>query len=278
LTRIDSHHHFWKIARGDYRWLTAESHPKIYRDFAPADLEPMLKERGIERTILVQAAPTRAESEYLLELARKTSFVAGVVGWIDLEERDADAMIESLSSDKLLVGVRPMIQDIPDDEWMLLSNLAPAFRAMSRARLRFDALVKPRHLPVLLRFIDRYPDLKVVIDHGAKPDIRSGGMASWATNMRDLARGTAACCKMSGLVTEAGADWSVERLEPYVEILLETFGSERLMWGSDWPVLNEVGDYASWWSAMDSLTGSLGEEDRKAIFGETAVRFYGISI
>jgi L-fuconolactonase len=277
LTRIDSHQHFWKIARGDYPWLSKEAHPKIYRDFEPADLEPLLRKGELNRTILVQAAPTLGETEYLLELARRTSFVAGVVGWADFEASNVVAVLEKLSANKLLVGMRPMIQDLPDDDWILSSDIAPVLRAISQAQLRFDALVKPRHLPILLRLLDRNPDLQLVIDHGAKPMIRSGEISTWSSAIRDLARETSACCKLSGLITEAVPDWSVEQLKPFVEILLESFGPDRLMWGSDWPVLTEAGDYESWLSASESLTRSLDEEDRGAIFGGTAARFYGIA-
>ncbi len=277
MTRIDSHQHFWKIARGDYLWLSGEAHPKIYRDFEPADLEPLLRKGELDRTILVQAAPTLEETEYLLELARGTSFVAGVVGWADFEASNVVAVLEKLSANKLLVGVRPMIQDLPDDDWILSSDIAPVLRAISQAQLRFDALVKPRHLPILLRLLDRNPDLQLVIDHGAKPMIRAGEISTWSSAIRDLARETSACCKLSGLITEAVPDWSVEQLKPFVEILLESFGPDRLMWGSDWPVLTEAGDYESWLSASESLTRSLDEEDRGAIFGGTAARFYGIA-
>ena len=275
--RIDAHQHFWSLARGDYGWLTDEAHPRIYRDFGPPDLEILLRENAIQRTILVQAAPTAAETDFLIGLARKTHFVAGVVGWVDLEARAAPAVIERLAVEELVLGIRPMIQDIADDNWMLSPVLEPALRCACEARLRFDALVKPRHLPVLLTFLQRNPDLAVVVDHGAKPEIRTGQMAQWVRDIRALARETPAFCKLSGLASEAGEDWTVEQLKPFVDVLLEAFGPDRLMWGSDWPVLNEVGSYTVWCRAVEKLLQSLSEAERQKVFGDTAAQFYGLA-
>jgi len=272
--RIDAHQHFWKIARGDYGWLTPEAHPGIHRDFLPKDLEPLLRDAHIDRTILVQAAPTLAETEFLLALARQTPFVAGVVGWTDLSAHDAPATIQRLSRHGKLVGLRLMIQDIGDDRWMLSPSLTPALSAMRENDLVFDALVQPRHLPVLPEFLSRNAGLRVVIDHGAKPDIVAGNLVAWTTGIREIARTTDAYCKLSGLVTEAGRSWSVNGLEPFVDVLLSAFGPARLMWGSDWPVLNETADYLSWFRAAEILTESLAPGEREAIFGGTAAEFY----
>ncbi len=272
--RIDAHQHFWHIDRGDYGWLAA--HPKIARDHLPADLAPLLKAAKIDKTILVQAAPTEAETHYLLELARATPFVAAVVGWVDFAAPDAPARIARLCANPKLMGLRPMLQDIADVEWILGPGLARVFDAMDRGKLRFDALVRPRHLPALAELLDRYPDLALVIDHAAKPDIAKGELEVWKPYIRHIARETNAYCKLSGLGSEAGPGWSAETFKPYVDVLLDAFGPERLMWGSDWPVLNESGDYASWLGACMSLTAGLSSADREAIFGTTAARFYGV--
>jgi L-fuconolactonase len=272
--RVDAHQHFWRIARGDYGWLTAVDHPKIARDFLPDDLSPLLAAARIEGTVLVQAAPTAAETEFLLELASSTPFVAGVVGWVDFEAPDAAARIARLCARPKLRGLRPMLQDLPDEEWMLRRELAPALDAMQRGALCFDALVKPRHLPALAEFMERYPGLRVVIDHGAKPNIAGGELELWATYMRHIARSSNACCKLSGLASEAAATWQAQTLKPYVDVLLESFGPARLMWGSDWPVLNEAGSYASWLDAAETLTRLLTSTERDAIFGGTAADFY----
>ena len=275
--RVDAHQHFWRLDRGDYGWLTREDHPKIARDFLPADFEPLRKAAGIDKTILVQAAPSEAETRYLLSLTKTAKFVAGVVGWTDFDAPDAPSTIARLSSNVRLLGLRPMVQDLADDEWLLRPGLARVVEAMQRGDLRFDALVKPRHLPALAEFLERYPDLPVVIDHAAKPDIAHGGLDLWATYIRHIAKSTKAYCKLSGLATEAGPGWSVATLKPYVDVLLDAFGPERLMWGSDWPVLNEAGDYAAWLAACETLTKHLSPAERAAIFGGTAAKFYGIS-
>jgi L-fuconolactonase len=274
--RIDAHHHVWRMNRGDYGWLTPQDHPKIARDFLPVDLEPLLRAAKIDRTILVQAAPTEAETHFLLDLARDTPFVAAVVGWIDFEAADAPTRIARLCANPKLMGLRPMLQDIADVEWILKPEFARVFDAMQRGKLRLDALVKPRHLPALAELIDRYPDLAVVIDHGAKPDIAGGGLDVWKPYIRHIAKETNAYCKLSGLASEAGPGWSAATLKPYVDVLLECFGPERMMWGSDWPVLNETGDYAAWLGACVTLTAGLSAADREAVFGTTAAKFYGV--
>jgi L-fuconolactonase len=177
--RIDSHQHFWRLARGDYDWLTTELAP-IHRDFIPDDLAPLLDAAGVDRTVLVQAAPTAAETDFLLELARTAPFVAGVVGWTDFEAPDAADRIGELAKRPGLVGLRPMIQDLPDPEWMLRPEVTAAVRAMAAMDLRFDALVKPPHLPALLAFARRHPGLRMVVDHGGKPDIAGGAMTPGA--------------------------------------------------------------------------------------------------
>jgi len=274
--RIDAHQHFWRLARGDYGWLTAEDFPGLYRDFGPSDLASLLDAASVERTVLVQAAPTAAETAYLLELAAATPFVAGVVGWTDLEASDAPGAIESMAANPKLLGLRPMLQDLDDDAWILRPTVAPALDAMQRAGLRFDALVKPRHLPNLTKVLSARPDLRVVIDHGAKPDIAGDALADWAAAMRRIARETSATCKLSGLVTEAAPGWREETLRPYVDVLLEAFGPARLMWGSDWPVVNLAGGYAAWHAAAEALTERCAADERADIFGGTARRFYGI--
>ena len=171
--RVDAHQHFWRLARGDYGWLTPAKGP-IYRDFGPADLTPLLARAGIDATVLVQAAPTVDETRFLLELARTTPVVAGVVGWAPLDAPDAPDVVAALAREPALKGLRPMLHDIPDVDWMLRPEVAPGLRAIAAADLTFDALVRPPHLPNLRRLLERHPDLRVVIDHGAKPEIGRG--------------------------------------------------------------------------------------------------------
>ena len=274
MSRIDAHHHFWRIARGDYGWLTPAL-GTLYCDFEPADLAPHLARHAIDRTIVVQAAPTKAETRYLLETARATPFVAGVVGWVDFAAPGAPGVIDDLRSDPLLVGLRPMVQDIRDDDWLLDPSLAPAFNTLEASRLVFDALVLPRHLSRLLTVIERHPALRVAIDHGAKPFIREARLDPWRAEIRAIASHPYTMCKLSGLVTEATTDWTVAQLRPYVDHLLAAFGPARLIWGSDWPVVNLAGGYDRWFEATLTLLEHLTESEREGILGGNAARRYG---
>jgi len=273
---VDAHQHFWHVARRDYAWLTAQDYPQLYRDFEPQDLAPLLDQCGIEKTILVQGAQTEDETAFLLAMAATTEFVAGVVGWTDLLATDAAARVARMAAQPKLVGLRPMLEMIEDDDWMLDTKLTAGLHAMAACGLTFDALIRPRHLPRLKRFLERYPDLPVVIDHAAKPDIAGREIDAWARDMREVAANSDACVKLSGMATEAEPDWDRNSLEPYVEVLFEGFGAERIMWGSDWPVLNVAGDYAGWRRTSDELAAALTAPEREWIFGRTAATFYGI--
>jgi L-fuconolactonase len=271
--RVDAHQHFWRLARGDYRWLTPAK-GAIYRDFGPADLAPLLARAGIDATVLVQAAPTVDETRYLLELARTTPVVAGVVGWAPLDAPDAPDVVAALAREPALKGLRPMIHDIPDVDWMLRPEVARGLEAIAAADLVFDALVRPPHLPNLRRLLERHLDLRVVIDHGAKPEIAEGAREPWATHMAALGRDTRAWVKLSGLVTEDGPAWSVERLRPYVDHLLECFGPARMIFGSDWPVVTLRASYGEWLAAVDALLAGLERRDRDRVLGLNAVACY----
>jgi L-fuconolactonase len=273
--RIDSHQHFWQLSRGDYSWLTPEL-GLIHRDFSADDLRPILQRHQIDATIIVQAAPTISETEFMLDIARRTDFVKGVVGWADLEAKDAPEKIDRLSQRDHLVGLRPMIQDIPDPDWMLRPALEPAIAEMERGSLRFDALLKPPHLAPFRKFLRKYPNLPIIVDHGAKPEIRSEGFAAWAPAMREIARDERVFCKISGLVTEAKSDWQTDDLRSYIDHLVASFGPGRLMWGSDWPVVNLAGGYDRWMEASVACLSALSGDERAAIFGGTAARFYGL--
>ena len=278
MTRIDAHQHFWRLSRGDYRWLTPELAP-LYRDFEPRDLAPLLARAGIERTLLVQAADTLAESHFLLALANEHEFIAGVVGWVDLPAADAIAQLEKLAREPKFVGVRPMLQDLDDDDWILRRELEPALRALVQGNLVLDALIRPRHLPRVRELAARHPDLRVVVDHAAKPRIESppqawDGFEAWQSELRALARESSACVKLSGLATEARGPWSSADLRPYVELLLEAFGPARLIWGSDWPVVELAGGYGRWMTSTNELLCQLSEPERAAIFGGNAARTY----
>lgn len=273
--RIDAHQHFWALARGDYGWLTPDL-GAIYRDFTPDDLISLLRAAEIDGTVLVQAAPTVAETEYMLSLADQNAFIKGVVGWVDFEADDVGVQIASLAAHPALVGLRPMIQDIADPLWMLGDTLSPAFEAVQQHDLAFDALTLPQHLGPLGQLLQRYPDMRVVIDHGSKPLIKDAILVEWSDHMASLARDTNAWCKLSGLVTEAAADWTIEDLRPYVDHLLNTFGPSRLIWGSDWPVCTLASNYERWCETTDTLLNQLSTAERQAIMGGNAAHAYNL--
>ena len=276
--RIDSHQHFWTLERDDYGWLTPES-PALYRDFLPAHLKPLLTLAGIRRTILVQAAPTVDETRYLLELAERHDFIAGVVGWVDMEGGKASLDdLATLRKNPLFLGVRPMIQDIADPAWMLRSSLLATLRAVVELDLCFDALVKPVHLPYLRELLRRHPDLRVVVDHGAKPDIAGGGWQPWADGLMRIGKDTSAYCKLSGLITQARNTHPFTELIPYMDHILASFGAERVMWGSDWPVLNLASTFLDWHRLVGDWLRSKGTDAERAIGTDTAIRFYGLDV
>ncbi|MBR1286372.1 amidohydrolase family protein [Bradyrhizobium sp. AUGA SZCCT0177] len=273
MMRIDAHHHLWSLARGDYGWLTPALAP-IHRDFSLSDLAPHLAAANIRGTILVQAAPTEAETMFLLDIAAKAQVVRGVVGWTDFDVADGGARIDALAMHKLLVGLRPMVQDMPDDDWLLRPGLAPLLAAMARNNLAFDALVLPRHLPRLLRLVDDHPYLQFVLDHCAKPRLATGETADWYRDVALLAERPNIVCKLSGLVTEAAPDWQITDLRTAVDHVVACFGPHRLLWGSDWPVVNLAGGYEKWIAAAETLLAGLSPDEKAAIFGGNAARIY----
>jgi L-fuconolactonase len=271
--RIDAHHHVWSLARGDYGWLTPALAP-IHRDFSLSDLAPHLAAADIEGTILVQAAPTEAETMFLLDIAAKAQMVQGVVGWTDFDAADGGERIAALAAHKLLVGLRPMVQDIPDDDWLLRPALAPLLAAMARNGLVFDALVLPRHLPRLLRAVDDHPELQFALDHCAKPRLATGELAIWQGDIALLAERPNIVCKLSGLASEAAPDWQIADLRKVVDHVVACFGPHRLLWGSDWPVVNLAGGYEKWFAAAKIMLAGLSFDENAAIFGGNAARIY----
>ncbi len=267
---IDAHFHIWQLARGDYGWLTPAC-GAIYRDVTLDGWRQASRPCGITGGILVQAAPTEAETHFLLQQARHAPDVPGVVGWVDMLAPDVSARIRTLAADPKLKGLRPMLQDIADPDWVLQDGLRAAFEAMLQNNLTFDALVKPDHLPRILELARRYPDLRIVLDHAAKPDIAHGQWQDWADGLRSLAAQPRVWCKLSGLWTEAARGAGVAELEPYMRHVFACFGAGRILWGSDWPVLELAGRYAPWHAAARTL---IPAADREAVFAANARRAY----
>jgi len=272
---IDSHQHFWQLSRGDYTWLTPELE-LLYKDFLPDDLTPLLDKAQVNKTVLVQAAESTAETEFMLKIATETEFVAGVVGWVDMASEQALSQLEIFSKSHYFKGIRPMIKDIEDVQWMLKDELAPVFEYLIANNLTFDALVMPGHLDALYTLLKRYPDLRVVIDHGAKPGIANNTSPQWFDKIALIAQETSAFCKLSGLVTEARINPSFEQLAPYMEHLLLCFGAERLMWGSDWPVVNLSSGYIPWMKQVETFVEPLTVIEQQSIWRKTAQSFYGL--
>ena len=275
--RIDAHFHSWQLARGDYGWLTPALSP-IYRDVNVSDWQAQAQACGVTGGLLVQAAPTEAETWHLLALAERHPSVLGVVGWVDWLAPDAAQRIQALARHPKLKGLRPMLQDIPDPDWILQPVLQPLLALMAELGLVFDALVKPVHLPRLLKLAERHPSLSIVIDHSAKPDMAAGTWQPWADGMQRLAEQTDAVCKLSGMLTEAGANPAPQVCRPWADHVLACFGPDRVLWGSDWPVLELAGSYAGWWQACQQFTAHLTEAERAAVFGGNALRVYRLGV
>ena len=270
---LDAHQHFWKVDRGDYSWLTPDLKP-LYRDFGPGDLSPLLERAGITRTVLIQAAETEAETDFLLGIAARTDFVAGVVGWVDMLADGFAARLAHYSTQPKWVGIRPMLQE---HDPSLIND--PRFRAalaeIARRRIPFDILTFPRHLSAMIQALQATPGLHAILDHISKPDMTRSMDAKWCSEIEALAAVPGVYCKISGLVTEAGTDWSIDRIRPFVEFVAHAFGPDRLVFGSDWPVCTPAASYAQVLELARSILGSLyGPEQMQAIMETNGQRFY----
>ncbi|MBB5708619.1 amidohydrolase family protein [Sphingopyxis panaciterrulae] len=274
VTTVDAHQHFWTLSNPFTVWPPPDL-ASIHRDYGPDDLAPELALAGVDGTILVQAAPSVEESLYLLDIADRCDFVLGVVGWVDFTADDGIAQLDRLAASPWFKGVRPMLQNIDEPDWILRDRFAPLFDALLARGLRFDALIRPKQLSVIAELANRYPALPIVVDHGGKPSIADGEFTAWAEGIRALARMPLVSCKLSGIWTEAGSDISEPCIRPYVRHLLDCFGAGRLIWGSDWPVVQLAGSYQAWFSQCQAMLADLAPEDQAAVFGGNAMRFYG---
>jgi L-fuconolactonase len=270
---VDAHQHFWDPARGDYGWLTPDN--PIHRVFSADDLRPLMAQAGVNATIIVQAAPTPAESDYMLGIARNTPWILGVVGWIDLESADAVKKVQRRAGDPLFLGVRPMLQDLADPNWILQAKLAPALNAIATEGLVFDALVLSHQIAAIAELAKRHPQLSIVLDHAAKPPFGDrGAMAKWASEIERLAALPNVTCKVSGLLTELMAGGSRDDIVQAIGMLFDLFGRDRLLWGSDWPVLTLAGDYQNWFELAREAIAARDSSAIPAIMGGNALRIY----
>lgn len=271
--RIDAHQHYWQVARPEVTWPGPDL-AAIHRDFGPADLAPHLATCGVDATVLVQSQPDARDTAWLLALAARTPSVAGVVGWLALDEPGAaDEATQLVLGHPKLRGLRPMLQSMEDARWVLSPRVAPALERMARLGLVFDALVRWQQLPVIVQLAKRHPALRIVLDHAGKPPIAAGELDPWRDHLAELAAQPNTWCKLSGLATEAAPGWSGADLEPTARHVLACFGPRRVAWGSDWPVLGLAGDYAGWHGLARSwLDGDAQAE--AAVFGGTARALY----
>ncbi len=257
-----------------------ENDTVLSRPYFPVNLGSALISAGVSKTVLVQAAPSVEETEYLLGIADATEHVAKVVGWINFEDPSHHKHLQRFAAHPKFAGVRPMIQDLEDDNWMLRDEVQWAYQAIIDLDLTFDCLGFPRHLKNFHTLLRRYPTMRAVIDHCMKPQFREhsdDNFEYWANGMAALAADTTAFCKLSGLVTEADSDWSVSALRPYTDQVLNVFGASRIMWGSDWPVVRLKCEYDNWFSLAQELTSELSAEDSTRVFSGSATDFYRIT-
>ncbi|NUT99090.1 MAG: amidohydrolase family protein [Saccharothrix sp.] len=279
MPRIDAHHHLWDLAARPHDWLDGPDLAPIRRDFGPAELRAVTAPAGVDATVLVQVLPDLDESAEFLALAARSDLIAGVVAWVDLTAPDVAEQLDRLRSGPggdRLVGVRHLVQSEPDPEWLARPDVLAGLRAVRDAGLVYDLLTRPRQLPAALTAVRAVPDLVFVLDHLSKPDIAGRLWEPWASGMAALAAEPNVVAKVSGLVTEAGPQWTVAELWPYVDAALEAFGPERAMFGSDWPVCLLAASYGEVVGAAEQVTACLSADERAVVFGGTAARVYGL--
>jgi len=274
--RIDAHQHFWVYRPQTHAWISDEM-AVLKRDFLPPDLAPLLAAAGLDGCVAVQASQSLDETRFLLDLARRHSFVKAVVGWVDLVSPDLESQLESFASDPAFRGVRHVAQDEPDDRFLARDDVVRGISTLVRHGLTYDILVYARQLPAAVELARRLPDQPFVVDHVAKPEIRAGRLEGWREGIRDLAALPHVTCKLSGIVTEAHWDrWTPADLRPVLEVVLEAFGPTRLMIGSDWPVCLLAADYGAVIGLVRDFIATLSADEQAAILGGTAARFYRI--
>jgi L-fuconolactonase len=279
VLRIDSHHHLWTYDAEEYAWI-GDGMGVLKRDFSARDLAAVCAAAGVQGAVAVQARQSLEESRWLLETAESEPLVRGVVGWVPLADYQVNAVLEELSVSPWLKGVRHVVQDEPDDDFILGKEFNRGIRALRQFNLLYDILIYPKHLANSAQFVDLHPEQEFVLDHIAKPAICSTAFDRlWADNLRALAkRSNVIGCKVSGVVTEVrDADWSVDMLRPYWDVALEAFGPKRLMFGSDWPVCLLRASYAQWVNAVTLLASELSLDEQESFWSGNATRVYRLS-
>lgn len=275
--RIDSHQHFWRYNPKRDSWITDEM-SVLKRDFAPVELSRNMRENGIKRCVAVQADQSEDETHFLLELGECNPQISAVVGWVDLRNRDIDERLATFAKSPKLRGFRHIVQAEPDDGFLLRDDFLRGVGQLARYRFTYDILVYARQLPAAVEFVKHLPEQKFVLDHMGKPDIKNKEIDRWSKGIRELAKSTNVFCKLSGMVTEADwKSWRAEDFKPYLDVVFEAFGTERLMFGSDWPVCLLAASYSQVKEIIENYTRDLSDAEKENIFGFNAVRFYGLA-
>ena len=272
--RLDSHHHFWNYSAKEYGWI-GDSMKALRRSFEPADLKAAIAPVGVEAVVSVQARQSVEENDFLLAHASKNAFIRGVVGWVPLMEEGVENVLEHFKAHDKFKGVRHVVQDEPDVNFILREDLNRGVAQLKKFGLVYDILIFERQLKPSIQFVDKHPEQVFVLDHVAKPKIKAGELEPWAADIREMAKRPNVYCKISGMVTEADWEkWTPETMRPYLNTVLEAFGPRRLMFGSDWPVMLVACPYAHWWQVVNAAIAGLSESERDRILGLTAVEAY----
>lgn len=277
---IDAHQHFWQRSKPfDYEWLKKPALARICRDYLPADLKPHMDAVGVQRSIFVQTQHNIEENRWVLALADQYPFIAGVVGWVDLKSDACESQVAEFKQFAKFVGVRHVVQDEPDDDWIIRPDVLRGLRVLEKHRLPFDLLFYVKHLKHAATLGQMFPGLPLVINHLAKPRIKEQRFDGWTEHLRAAAKLPNIYCKLSGMITEADwQHWKPADLKPYVQTALEAFGADRCMFGTDWPVCELAGSYEQVYHALVEALGPISTSERGEIFGGTAERFYGLNI
>jgi L-fuconolactonase len=271
---IDAHQHFWIYDPREYEWIDGTMAP-LRRDFLPADLQRELEGEGFQGSVAVQARQSLRETRSLLDFATQSPFILGVVGWVDLRSPQAGADLKPLAQNPKLVGIRHIVQSEPDDRFLLQSDFLRGISLLGQFDLAYDILIYPKHLTVAAEFVRHFPEQRFVLDHMAKPEIRSGKINQWKKGIAELAAYPNVYCKLSGLVTEADCNrWKPEDMRPYLDVAFEYFEANRLMIGSDWPVCTLAGSYSQVMGLVKEYVSGHSEQEREAVLGGNAKRFW----
>lgn len=273
---IDSHQHFWNYEPVKHSWID-DAMAVIRRDFSPSDLEQVYKENGIDGCVAVQADQKPAETGFLLRCANKNDFIKGVVGWADLRNEDVDYVLDEYTQYEKLKGFRHVVQGEPDHNFLLRPDFLRGIKSLENHNFTYDILIFPHQLGATLEFVKRFPNMRFVIDHIAKPYIKDGFFDGWAALMKEIAKHENVFCKISGMITEADySSWTEEQLKPYMDLVLNAFGTKRLMYGSDWPVCLVAGNYGQVKQIVTNFIADLTNSERAAIMGNNAIKFYDL--